>query len=144
MLQRCLMRWFVLSTLVFTSGVLGAFLGDRSPPIVVRQGEIVPDPVSPGQLAEIRWKAILVRKSCTRTVRRYIVGSDNEIRILDENDGAVATGPDSISKKFLVPFNTPLGRARYRATATFVCNPVHEIWPILVSTPEVPFDVVAP
>lgn len=56
---------------------------------------------------------------------------------------AVARGPGTLNKTFLLPRQIQTGRIGYRSRLEYYCNPLQRIWPIRYQTPDLFFEVRA-
>lgn len=114
---------------------------DRTPPYERQVGEIIPAIAKSEEEVAIRWTGA-VRRSCGGTVCRYITGADGRTRFLGCVPAIYAQVADSIDliRYFRLP-KLPPGPASYQAITSFVCNPMHKLFPIVVDGPVVRFSV---
>lgn len=133
----------VLGTMVITGGQLGIWLAERDPPTVVLHTEVVPIKPWPDGEVQIRYN-VRRYKQCATRVERSVYDSKQLRMVLPPREFAIAPGPigdDTYSVSVMLPESMSPGRATYRINTTYVCNPIHRIWPIVVIAPDIAFDV---
>jgi hypothetical protein len=136
---------------------------DREPPYVRETGKIVPAPpqecglpddgviervVMPGSCVTVQWKIRVLRNCPPNTpnnITRIIQDSENvrwPIGPVEGVFGTTKTPPGGLTRYFLIPSAARPGRALYKSTATFACNPLQRLfWPISVSIPDIEFEI---
>lgn len=137
-------RSFTLIGLGLTAGMLGVWLGDREPPTVSAKLEPVVLRVPPGGNLNVRYSVYRTR-SCPLRVERLLIDSQNVRYVLPATEFSAAPGPlgeDSYISMVPLPQGISEGTAHYRAITIYKCNPLHSIWPIVVTAPDVEFYVV--
>ena len=141
------MIWRII-TFSFASviaGILGLWAADREPPIYVIKAEPVKT-VWPGDELQLRY-TVYRRKSCETNIDRFIFDSQLVRYVLDDLAFSGAPGPlgeSTYVARVAIPAKFAIGQARYRVISKFVCNPLQRIWPIVVESPDVVFDVGTP
>jgi hypothetical protein len=126
---------------------LGAWMGhwvsDREPPTTVIRTELIPLKPYPGGEVQVRYFVRRYRACATRVER--LLFDAQQLRIpLPVRDFATSPGPvgdDSYVVSVPIPDSAMPGPARYRILTTYVCNPWHNIVPIVVSASDVMFTI---
>jgi hypothetical protein len=135
--------WVVTPLIVLALAALVAI--DRRPPIApdTLQGRAVPAFVLEAGDLTIKWAAERY-KVCPTTVAREIVDSANTVFRLDRVSGptSATTGWDEWTSTVKVPPAAAWGRARYRSTIQYDCGWTHDLYPLLIHSPEIPFEIV--
>lgn len=136
---------FLIFVLACMAAVLGTWVGDVVPPVIVLNGRATPSTVPIGGSLTIHW-VIERHRNCK--VRRDVIMMDGKRVVWDVvSPPATSYAPLGKDEYFTAPIPLPLGFAPgpsvYRSKLQFICNPVHHLWPIIVKT-EVPFEVVVP
>jgi hypothetical protein len=135
-------RLFVAAVLVALSAYGGHMVSDREIPFVRYSGEIAPLDPAPGDTVVVTWHGHRYR-DCPGVVYRRITDSHGEVHNLAAV-GAVyseTSNPDPLPRTFRLPAHIASGSAEYVATTVFYCNPLHQIWPIVVDTPPIAFTI---
>ena len=121
-------------------------LVDRTPPYEYDQANsyILPDIIRPGSQVTVRWAFSRINRLCPGTTERTIV--DVRTGALVSYDPAphaltIRPGDKFLERSFYIPLSMEPGRKAYRARATFVCNPLQHLWPIVVQRPDLYFEV---
>jgi hypothetical protein len=133
-----------LAVLAFPMGAIGMWVVDRQPPTAVLRVEPTQS-TSPGGVIEIRYFVRRIR-SCAITIDRVLYDSKGVRFPLEDRSFVAAPGPlgdDSYIVAVQLPETFSPGRGRYRATSVYRCNPLHGWFPIVVTNPDITFDVVA-
>lgn len=123
---------------------------DRDPPYIRTTGEIIPPNPAPGEFVNVSWR-IKVDRVCApnvpRNVTRTVIDAKGVIHDYEPVDGIYGTvdekPPGDLIRGFQLPVSIALGKARYHSAACFSCNPIQYIWPVCVTTPDIPFEVRA-
>lgn len=134
---------------------------DRDPPYIRESGEVVPaDPaecgllgesdsvINPGDCVTVKWR-IAARRNCVpntpNNVTRRIQDSEKVLHTIAPSKGVIGTTPkipSQLNRHFQIPSGAASGRALYKSTACFACNPMQRFfWPICISMPDVEFDI---
>ena len=116
---------------------------DREPPLNAVSGKFAGWEADTPRRGHVIWRGIPARDDCEGTIYRYIV--NGEIVTLPprqwEYRGPLdSPGNDPIT--WDAPFDVPNHidhDASYRNRLSFVCNPLHKLWPIIITAPDVPF-----
>lgn len=133
---------------------LGSTLIDRSPPMVFTGGEVIPSKVRATERIQlIRYGSI--DRHCNGITFREIRDAKGYVWILDSTPslaGSLIVRPgeqqELAGRAFGLPDGIAEGKARFRSSIHFTCkwfgfdNPVQRVWPIVVTLPEVEFEVV--
>lgn len=146
-------RYFFLPQIiaVFIFGPIAWMAFDRTPPLRLYDGQIIPSTVAPGQTdVEVKWKADFSGRDCPGYSQRELVDSKRglwaQLRrsragvFIPDKDkpekGTVTTPPLSI------PAMAP-GKASYKVTQFYFCNPLQMVlhWPIIQPSPYIYFEV---
>ena len=149
-LNSTMRRWFWLPAviLMIAGAQMGAWLADREPPFVVIRTE--PSIAKRGE--EITLRADVrrdVHRNCSAKFARYVFDADGFRRDLEGEHVASAEFINALEKrspgKLQVAIKLsqalPLGQSLLVTDLRYRCNPLHEVWPIVVKT-EIPFEVV--
>ncbi len=122
---------------------------DRDPPFHYLGAEdgskIDPDPSFPGQMVSTDWKLTKVSKDCPRTVERIF--SDRITgRVITALDAAplskiIPTSDTSLSRSFNLPPVLP-PQTDYHVVVRFQCNLLQHLFPIEVTSPKLPIDII--
>jgi hypothetical protein len=135
---------FVLT--VFFMGMFGAWLGfltiDREVPTVTYDARAITPVVSPGGELRVAYK-MFRRRSCETNVDRFIFDSENVRHVLSDLsfNAGLPIGQDSYTVPVKVPDIAKKGRAVYRVTSSYVCNPIQRLWPIVGPAREIQFEI---
>lgn len=125
-------------------GLMGApiwWASDRDPPVDFTISILNPT-VAPGDLLHVEYVIDRKRVCEARAVRTIYDGAGVETRFIpDERSAFGNVGPDYRVIELKVPETAAVGIGRYRLASTFVCNPLHKIWPITVVYPDVTFSI---
>lgn len=145
-------RWaraFDVAVLLFAMVGMGQlFLWvDYRPPVKILRRDMQTPIVEAG--GEFRYTNYFVRsKFCETTVRRWFVGADSVIRVIDPLPSAMPTEglnlPQRSEARIMVPPDLPPGPTRSCFQSTWVCNPIHRIVPIRGPETCFPFIVAEP
>lgn len=125
------------------AGVIVYWLSDTEPPLSAVTGRFIGWDEKRPNVAMIEWTGIRNR-ACPGIAYRYLVGD----QIWDLPDRKIfALGPVSPSpkpQKWMVPLEVPVeakdsgdGYLGYWATVNYVCNPLHNWWPITLTIDDV-------
>jgi len=140
-----ILKWVIFVCAAIASATVGFMTADRAIPFVRYHGTITPENPMPGSAVTITWEGQRYR-DCPGTVYRRIVDSHNVPHSYDPVVAVYAKteNPDPMARTFKLPAGIAPGPAVYIATTYFVCNPVHLLWPIVVSTPVIHFTIADP
>jgi hypothetical protein len=118
---------------------------DRVPAIDVEtlKGRADPHRVMEAGALTIRWSAER-RHVCPATISREIVDSANTVFRLDRVSGPTSftTGRDEWRSTITIPPAAAWGRAIYRSSIQYSCGWSHSMFPLIIQSPEVPFEIV--
>lgn len=125
------------------AGWLGVLTGDRDVPTTVYRTEVLALRPWPGGEVQIRY-FVKRHQSCATYVQRTLFDSQ-QLRIpLPSREFAASPGPvgeDSYLVSVPIPEGVALGPANYRVITTYVCNFIHNLWPIVVVAKDVGFEI---
>jgi hypothetical protein len=141
------LRWFATSMLVLCLGQVLVWAFDREPPLRL-VGYAVERPVHPGGPLRITLAVERdMRQACDVQITRYIIDGRGFRFYLPQiglDAHAIselhATTRDENRILLQMPDDAAPGEARYGNALSYVCNPVHKLWPVRVAF-EVPFDL---
>jgi hypothetical protein len=126
----------------FIAALLGAWSTDRSSPIDVLKTEVLTPIVGPGGELCISQEFVR-RESCRTRLQRVLVDSTRERYVMPDLELWAATGPlgrDVYKTCTPIPLKFAAGPASYRAVTEYVCNPLHNLWPVVRAADEVTFE----
>lgn len=106
---------------------------DRAEPVTVHS-TIFSGDLRPGGTAVITWDATATR-ACEGTVRRRVIDSTGVVFEYDEQTTVIRPqgelGRRRYSREFQLPKNIAPGVAIHSVVVRYVCNPIHQWWPIV-------------
>ena len=125
------------------AATLGVWTIDRQPPVTVLRADVMVKPVRPGEDLRIRYTVHRFR-SCETYVDRSLFDADFVRVVLD--DLAFTSAPGPLGESMYVatvplPRNFASGTGQYRVVTKYVCNPLHRIWPVVVESSPIWFEV---
>lgn len=122
---------------------LGINIGDRDPPTTTYEAAVITPRVRPGDDLRIKY-TVRRHRACRTYMDRFIYDGENQRHILDDVDfgPGLRLGEESYVVVVKTPLDAAPGRARYTVFSSFVCNPLHYVWPIVGSPRDIPFDIV--
>lgn len=130
---------------IVTLVIFGAVIWDRRPVIdeSTLEGHAIPPIVREAGTLTIEWSAYRYR-SCSTIVAREIVDSARTVHRLDQEIGPYSTtiNGDTWRMSIPVPPAAAWGPAKYRSTITYPCGFTLQWWPLVVKSPEIPFEIV--
>lgn len=133
---------------------------DRSPPYVRDHGQIIaaapencglppgPASVTPGACVAVVWSVRIIRNcvpSEHSNITRRIVDGENVAWPIAAVAGLYGTGTlpsssDRLVRYLVLPSGAAPGRAIYKSSASYACNPLQRlVWPVVVDTPDITF-----
>ena len=143
----------LLVLVIFIFGVIGAWIGlmamDNEPPFhylpASAGSRISPDPVHQEGMVRTEWELSEVKRDCPRTVARVFTDRKTGavVTTLDATPLArtVPTGKNSLSRAFQLPPGLP-AETGFRAEVCFQCNALQMVFPLCISSPELPINVI--
>lgn len=134
----------VLLSVAIVGGTLGTWLVDRTPPTSVSSVRVLNPEVTPGGVLHVQYNVYRTR-SCKTVVERVLYDSQRIRTVLQDlvfEASPGPMGPDEYISNIPIPKDANLGEANYRASTTYRCNLLHELWPITLLTADVRFDIV--
>jgi hypothetical protein len=144
--------WRITAILLFgvltgLSGFLGLWIADRDPPIALNNSRVMTPVVEPGGQLKVRYGVYRFR-SCATHIDRWIFSGEAKVRTtlddVDYQSSPVPLGPADFVAVVDIPKRIEPGPAVYRIAATYVCNPLHRIWPVKTAPPEIHFEIRVP
>lgn len=125
---------------------LAYMLADNQPPYVydTENSYIVPQQNRVDHQATAHWSFKRVNRLCPGLVYRVIVDVNSGAQtIFDPVPASVISMKATyINRTFTLPPNLAPGPQLYRAHIAFRCNALQRFWPLMVRTPDLPFQVV--
>jgi hypothetical protein len=138
-----LLKALVMATGVSVAAVAGFWTQDREIPVQSKAVEIV-GPVYPGGKVLVRWNVF--RERACRATRQDLVIDVNSLRWIVASmsfDGPPGPlGFDTYVTATALPIDIPTGPAVLRVTLTYKCNPIHDFWPVVSQTPDIPITIL--
>lgn len=134
---------FALGGFGITAGALGTWTADRTTPVDVVKVSVLTPQVNPGGELKVEYH-VYRRASCRTHLERVLFDSKNVRVPLDPIDFMASPGPigdETYTSAIKVPRNFAQGRGGYRAITSYICNPVHSLWPIVTVAGDVKFIV---
>lgn len=127
-----------LAAIAFLFGMLGLWVVDRDVPVVGIQATATNSDVAPGQIVRIKINAYRIR-SCRTLIERYL--EDSTItRFAFSDIDYINSGPPGHVETFIelvIPQRVNDGIALIKTNASWECNPVHRLWPIMDRQPDI-------
>lgn len=123
---------------------------DREPPYSEHAGKTIPHEVKAGDQITVEWQ-MRVNRVCPGYIAREIVDSQNvlwnydvqpSIRREQQFDVAGAPRLTRLRRSFTIPEQAAPGPARYRSLSCYICNPIQQLWPVCIRTPDVNFTIL--
>jgi hypothetical protein len=134
---------FMVAATVF--GPLIWWVADRTPPIDLETWQAFPSEVKPGDTV---YRVIRVnRKRICETDPDTLIIDGAKVRWHFEEPRIAAPGRlgiDEYRRPVIIPLQANPGPAEMRVSSTFVCNPIHRIWPIKMVHEPLKFTIVPP
>ena len=150
-------RFFFLPELiaVFIVAPVAFMTLDRTPPLKLHSGRMLPDVVYQGQRGvEVQWRAHYAGRDCPGISQREIIDSKNNLwpkmarsrRGIFKADADNPLEGDVITPQLSIPPQIEPGKAQYRVTQFYFCNALQRWldWPIIEVSPSINFEVMAP
>lgn len=127
-----------LGAIAFVFGMLGLWVADREVPVVGIQSFVVNNDVAPGQIVRVKTSAYRIR-SCRTLVERYIIDSATTRFTFPDVDYINPGPPGAVDAVFelVLPARVNPGVAIIKTNASWECNPVHRLWPIMDRQPDI-------
>jgi len=118
---------------------------DRSPPVNIMGYGIFPPTVKAGETV---FRVIKVERfRICETDPDTVIVDGAKVRWNYEEPALIAPGRlgiDEYKRPVVIPMQAAPGPAEMRTSATYICNPVHRIWPIRVIGEPLRFNIAAP
>ena len=134
---------FFLCVIGTMCGCTGYWVSDRESPTRIVDVKIDDPVVAPGGLLTMHYDVSRI-KSCAVKIDRILYDSQRVRVALEDLDFGGAPGPmgnDTYTVKVGVPRVFAPGPATYQTVSRYVCNPLHNLWPVVVIGQPVPFMV---
>ena len=118
-----------------------AWASDREPPLrLISQVEPIPSAVAGSSVILRAMVKRQTQRGCDLTYTRFLLdvnGTRYDISGIQVMDDSVISliekeHPGELNISFIVPAGVPPGLARLITTSNYVCNPLHNWWPITV------------
>lgn len=117
---------------------------DRSAPVIVHDFSLVPEKVHAGEKL-LRRIEVTRRRACLTNIDVVIIDGSRVRWVIDETE-VTRPGPVGEKDAYLAPMIIPPlaapGSAELRVTATRICNPIHNIWPMVETYPTLKFTIL--
>ncbi len=126
------------------AGYLGMWVADRDTPVEIRAQRVITPEVLPGNSLTMEYEVNRIRH-CRSRVERTIYDGQKVRHVLGDNErnASEPLGPGTFRTTPRVPEIAAPGEALYYVASSYVCNPTHLIWPIVVIQPEATFTIRA-
>lgn len=139
------MFWKITTFAVVSAvaGIFGYWATDRNPPVIIDMAIAASPSVRPGGDLRVTYRVIR-RASCETLLQRVIIDSAGTRLTLPDIEYKASPGPlgrDEYSVVVTIPTKATQGSARYRATTSYICNPLHRWWPITTLASDIKFMV---
>lgn len=144
------MKWSKIDMLAFAVvAVIFAPLiwwtADRTPPIEIKLWQAFPSEVKPGETV---YRVIRVnRLRICETDPDTLIIDGAKVRWNFEEPKITAPGQvgiDEYRRPVAIPLQASPGPAEMRTSTTFICNPIHRIWPIRLVHDPLKFTILPP
>ena len=121
------------------------WIADRTPPVRFIEYGIFPSTVKPG---ETIYRIIKVeRLRLCETDPDTVIIDGAKVRWNFEEPSLISPGNlgiDEYKRPVAIPLQASPGPAEMRTSATYICNPIHQIWPIKIIGKPLRFNIAAP
>jgi len=127
--------WFYKLLVMGMVGGIGWCALDRTLPITVISDTVEGD-VRAGGILVLR-SELVRHRSCAMTVQQILIDGASYRHVLDDLNFDAAPGPlghDVYRRAIVVRESAVPGYARFRIIVSWRCNPLHEIWPITITS----------
>ena len=119
---------------------------DRTPAYKMVHANPMPNPARAGDKIDLQWEIVTLRKGCEGTFIRTITDANGwtwtTVRMQSTfNNFELGTEKTHSVVPFILP-NVAEGIATIRSIPTFICNPLHRLWPVTEVSPPVSLMVV--
>lgn len=120
---------------------------DNVPPYEYDAGKsyIVPSRAHVEHQVTIHWAITKINRICRGYVVRFIIDADTGVKTTYDATPAatsVERGDTELDRTFTLPPNVAPGVKIYRSEGFYSCNPLQQLWPLRVVTPDIRFEVV--
>jgi hypothetical protein len=134
----------ILMVAAWVSDTIGSWAVDRDPPTTVVNREVVTPILRPGEDLQIKFTMLRHRRCEIRSDRQIIDSKGvqfllDPIIVINPPVDLGMTTPFTLAVP--TPSNMAAGRAQFQYAATWVCNPIHRVFPIRGEPVEINFDV---
>lgn len=135
--------------LMALTGALVFMWFDTTPPYEfdADKSYVIPQKAEEGMQIRVVWKVKKLNRFCPGTNLRTLFDPVTKVKLAIYDPVPVAArfelGEDSfLIRTFLLPKELIPGKVGYRATQSYVCNPLQHFWPLVVTTPDLFFEIV--
>ena len=123
------------------------FVVDRTPPIRLTNGVVIPEKVHPGATISTDWKLERIRDGAWSSVlSREIIDGRNKVTRLDSQIISDVVFPSNpwITKSTNIPYDAQYGSAKYRLVGCYRSQgfSLTRWFPVCVQWPELRFEIV--
>lgn len=139
-----LLSWIAIACIAAGSGVLGLWASERNPPQVVLSAKVAEVTVAPGGLMHVAFEGERYRP-CAIKIDRILYDAQHVRSTLEDVEMASTGAPGRFA--VVVPISVPRsfaeGTAIYHTIASYRCNLLHALFPI-IEVLDVPFEIRGP
>jgi hypothetical protein len=134
---------FAMLVAAFVIAPVAWWIADRTPPVDILEYTIFPPKVQAGQTV---YRVLKVDRHRLCEVDPDTVIIDGaKVRWQFEELPILAPGSigiDEYKRPVVIPLQAASGQAEMRTSATYICNPIHRIWPIKVIGKPLKFEII--
>lgn len=141
------MKHFFLALILSVGAIIATAVGywtqSRDLPVESRMIEVV-GPVYRGGKLLVRWQVYRSR-ACHATKTEFVIDVGGVRWTMSERVYESPPGPlglDTFISQTDVPEGIPAGLATLRVIFSYMCNPVHRIWPVVNNMPDMPIFIL--
>lgn len=133
-----------IAVALFIVAPIAWWIADRTPPVDMLEYSVFPAEVQAGQTV---YRVLKVERHRLCEVDPDTIIIDGaKVRWQFEEPPILAPGMigiDEYKRPVVIPLQAAAGQAEMRTSATYVCNPIHRIWPIKVIGKPLKFNIIA-
>lgn len=134
-------RAISLTLVAYVAVRLGSWWNDVEPPVIVFHRGATDDVVVPGGTLVLAYN-VQRRRICRTKIDSFIYDSQSVRYTLPKIEYVASPGPlgnQEFKTNIQIPEKAEPGMARYVTTSEYVCNPLHNISPIIIGPTETRF-----